>query len=466
MKDNKEARKQLFVQALRNRGTVCAFIGDYDSALKDYERLITFYKSYKGDNFEKKLSLLNYAFYLSKGRNEYKRSKKIITDVILGMNKKDGTIYPKANNTMGAIYWRTGEYDKALEYFNEALIVYRDNHNWQGLSGVLNNIALVYWHEGNLEKAIECSKEALDISKKMGDKRRVSVSLSNIGLFYQDKGDIKKSLEYYLKSLEISNEIGDIWNLSTLYNSIGMSYEYMGRFNEALKYYEKGLHISEEMGEKLGIAIVYGNSGTIYQIKGELSKALEHYYEYFKLSKEIGYRRGMGIALKSIASIYIEKDNPEKSKKYLKKAERIHKEIGDKVHIAEDYSFISETYIQKGDYKTARRFARKALEIADETGGKEMKILALRSLGKSLYLGYTQGAENSDYNLKNVIVYLKQAIALAKETKLVFELGVSLYEIGRILLITKGGRNKYINEAVEIFKRLGAKLWLKRIDQL
>lgn len=178
---------------------------------------------------------------------------------------------------------------------------------------------------------------------------------------------------------------------------------------------------------------------------------------------------------------YAEINQFKSARQFLKRAERILKEVGDKYELSEVYSLLAELNITRKKLNTALDYAEKVLSLAKETGTKKHEILALRALGMLYSAHYSinrrqkilkaksqgRSVEREDGTpllVSKAIAYLKQSLCLAKKQNMELELAKSLYELGGIL--KDSGKiveaDEYLKEATIIFRKTGAKLWLKK----
>ena len=99
------------------------------------------------------------------------------------------------------------DYGKALDYYNRALAISREQHGEEHPDVVksYNNIGSVYDTRGESDRALEYYGKALKISQKINGEwhRDVAAILNNMGLTYSSLGDYPRALEYYEKSLMI-----------------------------------------------------------------------------------------------------------------------------------------------------------------------------------------------------------------------------------------------------------------------
>ncbi len=66
----------------------------------------------------------------------------------------------------------------------------------------------VYSHSGQYSKALEFYEKLLSIRRRLGDRKVEGMTLNNIGMIFSQKGEFKPALESYEKALSINQEIG------------------------------------------------------------------------------------------------------------------------------------------------------------------------------------------------------------------------------------------------------------------
>ena len=71
----------------------------------------------------------------------------------------------------------------------------------------LGNLGNAYRNLEQIEKAIEYYEQALVISKEIGYKRGEGTDLGNLGNAYSHLGQLEKAIDYYEKALVIGKEI-------------------------------------------------------------------------------------------------------------------------------------------------------------------------------------------------------------------------------------------------------------------
>lgn len=101
-----------------------------------------------------------------------------------------------------AIYRRTGLYTEMLAHCFSALKHYQAHNNQQGQTRTLNEIAIAYGDLGDYDQAIQYFNQALAISRDLGDERGIASRWSNIGYEYIRKGDYDQAHQVLTECLE------------------------------------------------------------------------------------------------------------------------------------------------------------------------------------------------------------------------------------------------------------------------
>ncbi|MBD0262458.1 MAG: tetratricopeptide repeat protein, partial [Tolypothrix sp. Co-bin9] len=176
---------------------------------------------------------------------------------------------------IGLNYFESGEYAKALEYFQQSLITFKEVKDRNGEKIALNAIGLIYSNIGKYQQAISSYEQAIIISREMGDVAVQGSILSNLGAMYRNLGNNQRALDYYSEALTIFKKIGNKGGEGTTLNNIGVIYESRGDFIKALKYYHIAMIISKEIGNKSSEANILKNIGRAYYSLRDFQKALE-----------------------------------------------------------------------------------------------------------------------------------------------------------------------------------------------
>jgi tetratricopeptide (TPR) repeat protein len=73
----------------------------------------------------------------------------------------------------------------------------------RGIASALGNIATIRHNKGEYDQAMDLYNQSLEISMQLGDLERIAFALNNIGLIHDIKGEYDEALSYVLQAYEI-----------------------------------------------------------------------------------------------------------------------------------------------------------------------------------------------------------------------------------------------------------------------
>ena len=111
---------------------------------------------------------------------------------------------------MAFIYQKKGNENRALEFYEKSLLIYRKFYgNETSIADSLNSIAEIYQCQSDHDKALEFYNQSLQANKEINrnnnnDHEKIINIYIGIGNVYKSKGEYKKSLECYNNALSIA----------------------------------------------------------------------------------------------------------------------------------------------------------------------------------------------------------------------------------------------------------------------
>jgi len=198
-------------------------------------------------------------------------------------------------NQVGLVFDDDGQYDKAIEYYNESLLIKNKALGKDHLksASLYNNLGHTYEKKQEHNNALKNHLQSLSIKKKKLGREHESTAISynNIGLVYSKKGDVDKSLESHQKALAIRKRVLGKNHASTArsYNNLGAIYKKKKDHKKALNYYKKCLAIFEkEFGkDHPNTATAYNNIAFIYEETNQLDMAAEYMKKTLDIEEKV-----------------------------------------------------------------------------------------------------------------------------------------------------------------------------------
>ena len=221
--------------------------------------------------------------------------------VVIHREVKDRAGEGRALNNLGIAYSSLGRYERAIERYEQALAISREVKNRAGEGGALASLGIGYYYLNRHEKAIEYLEQALAIYREVKRRGDEGGALGSLGIAYLNLGRSEKAIEYYEQALAIYREVKNRIEEGRVLNNLATAYSSLSRYDKAIEYYEQALAISREVKNRPGEGIRLNNLGDAYRNLGRYEKAIEYYEQSLAIRREVKDRAGEGAALYSLA---------------------------------------------------------------------------------------------------------------------------------------------------------------------
>lgn len=237
-----------------------------------FKAIMDFYLNNTQSSPNSSLQLSNYHYKLAKQLGNRKEealalNEKAIVYYMLGY-KLDSVnavlqevlpIYTELNNYNGiastknniaALFQDKGDFRSALNYYRDALTLFKAQKNKLMVADVLNNIAGIYYIIELYELALPNYKEALTIYTKEGADEKAGFLWLNMANIYSKTGRTKIAKEHFQKSYQILKAKNDLYYLPQYFYLVALFHESSGNPDSALLMIDEGLKILNELGNK------------------------------------------------------------------------------------------------------------------------------------------------------------------------------------------------------------------------
>ncbi len=282
----------------------------------------------------------------------------------LDLSRKLGYQYGEAYSSfiLGISYKYLGDYNKSIEYAENAYNIFNHIKNEPYKARVLNSLGNLYKRKGDFEKAIVNFTISMDISKRIKDSIMLSALYNNIAVLYYELGNRhEQSLEYHKLNLELLKKVGDKGNIFNCYMNLGNVYKDMNDNEKALDYYRQSLDYLEENNLYDKLLLVH-NLGTVYEKLKKYELALRYYNDAIELEKIMGNKGMLVYSLQGVGNVLLSQGSFVEGEKYLLKSYTLAKEIGDLTKQKRLVNNLKKVYEKQGNYKESLKY----LEIYDD----------------------------------------------------------------------------------------------------
>ncbi|MFN8372745.1 MAG: tetratricopeptide repeat protein [Anaerolineae bacterium] len=179
---------------------------------------------------------------------------------------------------LALIYYRLGQPEKALEYFEMALARARAEHDRVTEDGLLGNMGNILRELGRYEDALSYLDNALIIAQEIGDVRGRGLWLGNLGLVYDDLKQPAKAVELHGQAAQIARQLEDHRGLVTRLGNLGTSALAMTDYQTALKAFQETVTLCAELGD---VAALMNRLSTVGDIQYEIAQLTPNRQDQF-----------------------------------------------------------------------------------------------------------------------------------------------------------------------------------------
>ena len=315
---------------------------------------------------------------LSENTTDFQEAKSYLLEAEEIANSKIfHLLQTKIYKELGLLYIKNVKLDSAQLFYEKGLKI-SVNNNLKGKEiEFKNGIGFIYFRTGDLQKTVEQFLNALNSFEDYDDEVLKSKILNNIGSIYQNLGEFDKAIKYINKSLVIRKEIGNPRNIAICYNSLGNVYGGLEEYDKALTYYNEYLKIAKTISEELNLSVAYSNISAIYRLQEKYSEALDYGFKALEINTVANNTYDMALDYNGIGVSYSGLHQFDKAELYLNKAMKTAKKIKDKDFELEVLSDLSLAYSKANNYKKAYIYNKKYSELKDSllTESKNKQIV-------------------------------------------------------------------------------------------
>ncbi|MFX1538709.1 MAG: tetratricopeptide repeat protein, partial [Promethearchaeota archaeon] len=249
-----------------------------------------------------------------------------------GIKRRKAFLY----HLRGKIKKEKGEMDKALEYCEKSLSLYKELGLKRELGFIFHLIGSIYLAKGELNRALDYFMEIMNTGEELNHMLLRALSYYAIGGIYLSLGELDQSINYYHKCLALKETLPFTLKQDSL-NNIGIALVSKGEINQGLEYYQQSLALNEANDNKKSIAINLGNIGEVYIEKDDLLSASDCFKRALNIYRNIGSDWGITEILYVLMKNFVNDFSPETISSYLDELQEINNRRKDFPLITQKY---------------------------------------------------------------------------------------------------------------------------------
>lgn len=206
----------------------------------------------------------------------------------------DNTI-AKALLGLGVYHWEQGDVQKAEEHCLGALdYIDPENDPWKTCSTILTTLSVIYGDIGQFDKALDYANQAVDLAINIQDHKAIPTTLNNLAMCHADQEDLPQAQTILEYALEVYPGDHGEGQKALLLNNIATILIHQtsnaDAINVATAYLKKALAIGTSIQSLGSQAMTLINMGILAELQENRDDALQFFQESLAIYKHLGSR--------------------------------------------------------------------------------------------------------------------------------------------------------------------------------
>ena len=170
-----------------------------------------------------------------------------------------------------------GNYEEANQKLNEAIDIFRRNHDPQGLSTATHLNGRIFLRQSDFDKAIEAFKTSMEIYEQLGDQKSIANLYINLAMVADEQDNAADARSNIEKALGIHQQIGNRWGIALSLTNLSVVLKYTRDYELALEKLEEAGNLAKEVGDPGLYALSQENAGDMFRALGKVDEAKKRY---------------------------------------------------------------------------------------------------------------------------------------------------------------------------------------------
>lgn len=186
-----------------------------------------------------------------------------------------------------------------------------------------NLLGILYYKKGNYNKALAFQKKSLALNQTANYLKGIALNHTNLGNIYSDLSYFDLAEKAYLQALQTYNLLNDKLLITKTLINIGVLKYEQKQLDPAVSQFKEALHYANDLSDYDLMASCNNNIGTIYREQKKLDSALTYLFEAIKQRELIDNTRELADSYNNISNVFILQKDFAQANYYLESADSI-----------------------------------------------------------------------------------------------------------------------------------------------
>jgi tetratricopeptide (TPR) repeat protein len=461
--EEKEGEPRERGRVLERLGDIKKLVGEYDASIKYWNDALLLWKQLDEKETTARLhrKMANVS-WLNMGDTKKAKEHHEAAFNILETEPESVELASLYEDMAGMVAMgATGDMAEALSWGEKAVELAKKLNAHEVMAGSYMWLGEILSWLGDRKKAFECFERALKIALDNGYMETAVWAYDDIAIWIPTEENEKRQ-ECYEKAFELAKKVGTVDWIALIGLHLAHNYAGMGELGKAVSMAEESVSLNRKVENMIQLTWSLDSLGIYYEILGETDKSVQCFNEAVSISKGLDDFQAIFTAFVGLGWSYYRKEEYAKAKELMEKGyEAVEKHGAKWIQWSQ---WIIRTYVESGEIEKAKRLIDNMQEFTLKE--KSKTITAYTHALRATMLRAQKKWEESIQQFEESV---QEFDALgARQWNMYDFADYVLCEYARVYLERdqEGDREKahnLLNQALEIFQRMGAKKDIEKI---
>jgi len=270
---------------------------------------------------------------------------------------------------------------KAIEMQQQSLLIHQDLQYYQHEANFLLELGDTYYNQQEYDRAIDLYQKYLAFFQEPLNVEKTANSLLNFGNAHDILGQYEEAINFYQQSLEIAKKTDNPQEEIQSLHQLGITHNSQGEYERAKEYYQECLQLSEKLQDSKGLVIALNGLGDANYYLGQHQEAIDLYHKSLAISQKYQYRWAEADSRNGLGRIYYSQEKYQPALEFYQECFAIKAEIGDIPGEAKGRTKVALAYKSLQEPQRAIEFLQQSLEIFQQISDPEGQADCQNHLG-------------------------------------------------------------------------------------